>query len=655
MRHAPKWIVLVAVLFFYQNCGQFQPANFNNSSLLSTNPNLETVELGKTLYAQNCASCHSNISESSKIGRNGTQISEAIASIAQMNYLRNQLSAAQIDAIGAALLSEASGGIITEETPEGDLQFQCTAGAFAKTPLFRLSNREFQNSLNDLLDSVATTLKSDAELNRLYGAIPPDRLQVGGAIKEQPHIITQLITTATFDVAYRAGQLVSASTALNNYPGTNSCLSQTTISQTCLRDFVRSLAARAFRRPVTSTEATTLANSLYDSTLSKQNQIIVAFTTIAQSADFLYKAFHRGSPMAGQSQVFELTQHELASKLSYFLTGAPPDAQLRSAADAGQLSDPAIYEAQVDRLINLPAARATVQRLFKESYGYDVFDSFNYASSYLNGISTSGLREAMVAELDDFFVHHVLDQSANFETLLTSRRANVTHSGLRTIYQTSGSGIVELGSERSGFLNRAAFLTKRSGYRASPIKRGLHVLEEVLCAEVGSAPPNAPTALPPVPGGAFVTTRENTERTSQIAGTSCVGCHGRINPLGYPFENFDSLGRYRTEERIFDANGNLLASLPVDVRVTTDEIHSRSIAAADSVELSRQIGQSDKAEMCFVKHLKEFEARVEPTSAANCQMNQALQGLRGDQARPGAVKNSIKNFVMTNEFKYWSF
>ncbi len=657
LKHFWFAIALGSTIVLFQNCGgSFKPvSNVTSSASFESVSDLERIEMGKTQYEQNCAMCHAAIHESSKLGRTRDQIIAAVFEIPQMNNLRSRLSDSDFELISLALIAE-SESLPTETDPEGRLQFQCTPGSVSRSPVLKLTNREFQNSLNSLLDGFSTSLKSDSRLNELYQALPNDRLLVGGsALKEQSQLVTQVSTNAFFETAFRAGQLVAQNQAgLTAYPGTNNCLSQTTVSQTCLRDFVRQLASRAFRRPVSSAEATTLANSFWSATLSKQDLVTLTFTSLAQSSDFLYRAYYRGNPEPSGSNLLRITNHELASKLSYFLTGGPPDAQLVALADSGQISDSQVLSAQVDRLLSTSGARSMVQRLFRESYGYDIFDQFSYSSDFLNGISTTGLQNAMISELDGFFTNLVIDQSSNFESLFTSRQTNITHAGLRSIYQTSTSGASTLSEERAGFLNRAAMLAKRSGYRASPIKRGLHVLEHVLCTEVGAPPPSAPTSLPPIEGG-VVTTRENTERSSEVQGSSCVACHSRFNPLGYAFENFDTLGRVRQTERLFDSSGNFIVALPVNTAAVSSEIRSQPVSFNDSTELSTSLGSSDRAKLCFVKHLKNFESRVRPTAADNCQMNSALTTLYGDETGPGSIVDAVKSLVLSDEFRYWSY
>ncbi len=643
------------VLVFYQNCGQMRSTGMDTSSAQVLDLNDEAlITMGKSLYATNCASCHGPIDSSTKKGRSIEQIQAAIMDLSQMRERLSSLSNEQIQAISAALIFEANGGGL-EFNEQGDLQFICTPGSVSKTPLLKLVNREFENSLNQILDLFTTNLKNDAELNQIYSTFPADSQLVDrNTSKEQSTLVSQLSTIAFFNATFRAGELVANNNnGLSGFPGTNGCLGQASLSINCNQDFVRSLAEFAYRRPLSNAEVGALANATWDGTLSKEDQIIQTFGIILQDPEFQYKAFNRGQDVAGRNNLVELTSHELAAKLSFFITGRAPDAQLRNLADSGQILNDATLGAQVDRLFNSQNSEEMVVRFFRESYGYDVFSGLDYPNQFLRGVNTNGLENAMIDELDQFFIDTVLTRNGDFLDLMTSRLTFIDHDGLRTIYNTNINGSGQLGPERAGFLNRAAMLTKRSGLRASPIKRGLNVLEHVLCIDVGDPPPSAPSALPEVNG--VVTTRENTEITSEAEGSTCVFCHGRFNPLGYAFENFDSLGRVRSQEEVFDGNGDLLASLPVATDGVSNELSSTPTTFSDSAQLANQLGNSDRAQLCFSKHLKRFEARVMPNNADNCQMNNALAAMRGGAQGQGSIKEAIKSLILSDEFRYWSY
>jgi hypothetical protein len=260
----------------------------------------------------------------------------------------------------------------------------------------------------------------------------------------------------------------------------------------------------------------------------------------------------------------------------------------------------------------------------------------------------------MIDELDQYFFSEISTQNSTFSQLLTSRRSQISNASLAQIYESS-TGSVQLPVERSGFLNRAAFLTKRSGLRASPIKRGLVVLENVLCTSVGNPPPNAPTALPDTPPGVILSTREVTHRNTEVAGSSCVSCHSRINPLGYAFEGFDTLGRLRTVESIYNSSNVIVGQVPVATQAESADLGVRPVPYSNSVDLATELGRSDRAMLCFAKHLKSFEARRPASASDNCHMNEFVNTLYGTNQNQGTVKSAVKRFIMSDHFKYWNY
>jgi hypothetical protein len=639
----------------YQGCGEFESSQ---SSLSPGSVNLseqDFIEQGKALYSQNCASCHGPIDTSTKKGRNSGQIWAAIDSIPQMQSLANTLSEDSVDAIASALLYEASGGGL-ELNEQGQLRFACTPGSISKTPLLKLTNREYRHAVFSFLDLFSTNLKNDTQLLNIFSGMADDQITMDrNTLKEQPRLTSQLSTLSYFNAAYRAAELMAAQTsALRNVPGSNGCLEQSTISANCHQTLVNYLAPIAFRRNIPSSELSSLATQLFDSGLNRNQQLIFTLTSLMQWPDFQYKSYIYGNEVPGQAGLIALSGPELASRLSFLITGAPPDSQLRSLGLSGQIMQADQLSAQVDRLLQTPLARQNIARFFRESYGYNVFDGLNYPSNYLEGVNVTGLERAMVEELDDYFSHLTINQSAGFTELMTSRYANISHNGLRSIYQINTTGATTLPARRAGFLNRAAFLTKRSGTLPSPIMRGLDILEHVLCVEVGQPPPSAPTALPDL-GDQILSTRQRTEALSEVPQTTCVACHGRFNPLGYAFSNFDTLGRDRTEERLYDGSGNIRATLPVDTQATSSEIHSQPTSYGNSSDLVNELSNSGRAQLCLVRHLKKFEARTNPNQADNCQMNEAIEGLQGDDSSPGSVREAIKRFVLSEQFRHWSF
>lgn len=650
-------LATLPLLFVFQNCGKFEVKEDgaltlgSNTDVPINAPILEAQ--GKLLYANNCASCHGSVDTSTKRTRSASLISLAITSIPQMNGLRN-LSSAEVEAISVALAAPASGPGVPGQ-PVNSL-FACTPGQQSKTPMLKMTNREFRAALNGLLDGFSSSLKNDSQLIAAIDGIPSDITMMDrNTRKEQPLFINQASALGYFEAAYRAGALISTATnGLRDFPNTGQCLAATNLTQACHQSFVRELSSRAFRRPVNAMEGNALAATLWDGSLSKSELLQSTFASVVSMPDFMYKVYDTGNVSNLGPTVLNLTAHELASKVAFFLTGAPPDITLRALADSGQIRDAAVLSQQIDRLVGTAGAEETIRRLFRESYGYDVYDSFQYPSAFLNGQNLTGVQAAMTQELNDFFTMVVLQQRGSFSQIMTSTSTRMPNANLASIYGV-GVNATNLPPERAGFLNRASMLAKRSGYTSSPIKRGLDVLEHVLCQEIGPPPPSAPTDIGAY-AGQNLSTRERTSRTTEVVNSSCTICHTRINNLGYPFERFDALGRVRMSETLFDSNGNIVGNVNLRTDSQSTEISGASpTSVRDSVDLGTSLGTSERAMMCFAKHIKRFETRVAAAAADGCLMNSSLTALYGSNGVQGSIVQALKNYVMSDEFSRWSF
>ena len=254
----------------------------------------------------------------------------------------------------------------------------------------------------------------------------------------------------------------------------------------------------------------------------------------------------------------------------------------------------------------------------------------------------------------------VIAKKSRFQDLMTSKNSLVSNAALGQIYGVPANASVgtTLSPDRPGFLTRAAFLTKKSGFYTSPVKRGHFVMERVLCDPMGDPPANAPTTVSEVQDPAQLTsTRSRYENLTQRQGTSCASCHSQMNPYGFALEGFDTLGRKRPVESIFNTStGQILGTVPVDTRTSVTINHTgASTSVIDMNDMSASLASSDKAIMCFTKHLKSFDSRKEVSSQDFCHMNEALNVLYGVNGNQGTVYDAIYAYVSSNAFRTWKY
>jgi mono/diheme cytochrome c family protein len=335
------------------------------------------------------------------------------------------------------------------------------------------------------------------------------------------------------------------------------------------REAARKVIARflrlAYRRPVTEEEIVRFL-TLFDRSASKGNKyedsIRLMIKAALVSPHFLFRVEReRGSK--GSEASFRVSDHELAVRLSYFLWSTMPDATLGDLADQGKLSDPSILEAQVRRMLLDPKARALTDN-FAESWlqvgklanarpSTEFFPTFN-------GKLRQALREETLTFFDklregDRSVLELLD--ADYAYLNQDLAIHYDVPGVEgpAIRRVS----LPTGSHRGGLLGMGSVLALTSHTnRTSPTLRGKYILEVVF----GTPPPPPPTNAGKLPeeqkkGEAPKSFRE--QMAQHARQSECAGCHARIDPLGYGLENFDAVGRWRTESggEPLDATGKL--------------------------------------------------------------------------------------------------
>lgn len=391
----------------------------------------------------------------------------------------------------------------------------------------------------------------------------------------------------------------------------------------CAAAFIDTFGARAFRRPLDDTDRAWLMDvyeaAAYGEQLSFSDAMDTTLAAMLQAPQHVY-VIEQGQPVAeGPEGLHALTDHELASRLSYFLWDTMPDDELRRAADEGELSTDAGLNTQVERMLQSDRAVGRLQHMVsnwlhlegagprgpledrtKDPELYPEFDPV--------------LLDAMRVEFEATVERALLGEGqASLERLFVDNDAYVNAS-LAELYGVEGPADddtwawVELPEDqRAGVLTRAAFLTVMSAERVqAPILRGVYVLEDILCAELGEPPPNAndtPVEGEDDPAEGPLTVRETVEARTMSEPT-CAVCHGLINPAGYLFEHYDAIGRWRTQE--------VHSGLEIDA---AGELKLGDVAASmnDAVELSHALAQSNDARACFAERwvAQAFDAELE--------------------------------------------
>ncbi len=422
----------------------------------------------------------------------------------------------------------------------------------------------------------------------------------------------------------------------------------------CAEQFIDEFAPQAFRRPLSGEERDWLQGVYYDARaeLGFADAMEVLVTATLQSPALIYLVEEGTAVEGAPAELRRLTDHEVASRLSYFLWDTMPDDELRRAADAGELTTDDGISAQVERLLEDTRTEARIQQLIWDWMELDggqlhfaLEESDKDAQLYPE--FGPGLTDAMRTELMAF-VADVMRDDASFDRLLTSTRAYV-NGPLAELYGVSGPidadtwEWVELpAGQRAGLLTRAAFLTVFSSKTVqSPIRRGVFTLEHALCVTLGDPPPDVDDTPiggdDPVGGEAPQTVRELTDARTE--GADCSGCHNVINPIGFSYEHYDAIGRWRDQEVVsglpIDSNGMVLAS-DVDGPV------------ADAVELSARLADSAQVRGCFAEHWFSQAVGGQVGELDQCAHDRITEAFTAD----GDLRQLVVAIALSDSFRY---
>ncbi len=340
-----------------------------------------------------------------------------------------------------------------------------------------------------------------------------------------------------------------------------SCHPQSAADETaCAKQVLSTLMRRAYRRPVTDSDVAKLMpfyeNGRKDSTF--EHGVQTALERLLVSPQFLYR-IERDPANAALGSTYQITDLELASRLSFFLWSSIPDDELLNVAIAGKLKQPDVLEKQVRRMMADTRSESLVtnfaaQWLFLRDVEVKQPDLFMFRDF------DEGLRKSFERETE-LFLDSILRENRSVKELLT---ANYTFLNERLAEQYGipnirGSQFRRVtfpeGSPRGGLLGQGSVLTLTSySTRTSPVLRGKYVLENLLASPPPPPPPNVPSlSTQGSKSGEELSLRE--AMVQHRAQPACANCHARMDPIGFAMENFDAVGKWRDRD----------AGKPIDV------------------------------------------------------------------------------------------
>ncbi len=331
----------------------------------------------------------------------------------------------------------------------------------------------------------------------------------------------------------------------------------------CARQIVANLAHRAFRRPVSAEEINQLTGLISAAQKQKdsfEEGIGLAIQAMLVSPNFLFR-IEQDRKTAASKEYHPINQHELASRLSYFLWSSMPDDELLGCADRGSLRQPSVLTTQVRRMLKDPKSRALVENFGGQWLELRKLESVKPDRERFPDFEEY-LRMSMRQETELFFDNIVRDDRSILDFI--DGRYTFLNERLARFYKIPGvkgpefrKVLLNETTQRGGVLTHASILTVSSySTRTSPVLRGKWILENLLNTPPPPAPPDVPN-LDEAKVGSSASLRRQLEEHRKNA--TCASCHVRMDPLGFGLENFDAIGAWRTQDGKFpiDASGSL--------------------------------------------------------------------------------------------------
>jgi hypothetical protein len=480
----------------------------------------------------------------------------------------------------------------------------CSPGIPATSQVPRMKNAAYDNVIRDLLG--VTTIASTSG--------PPSSLLA-------PDADGDITDTAWQGYLTAADQIASAAMAGSGKSNFIMCDASSTA---CLTDTIKTFGRKAFRRPLTDTEVTSfLRFTLADPPGTPDEVTEAILYTFLASPSFIML------PELGQTteaDAIQLTDYEVATRLSFLIWNSIPDGALSDAADNGALETKDQILVQAQRMLASKRAQATITAFGHAYLGIDDPHLFwrrvtEHDPTQFPNFSAASVAP-MMAEIDQLFLN-VVSGGLTFKDLFLSQDAYVNRDtaalyGLDTTQFGGDLTHVELdANQRPGILTRVGFLSTFSHYaETAPELRGSFVETNVLGIDPGPDPGNMQT---PRPAPDVPTLRQKVE--ALVAPAACAGCHQVIDPPGFVLEHYNAVGSWQDQ----DALGG-----PIDgtADVMFDDTDTRTIRSP--LALMTALAGSPRARRHFAEELVAYASGRAPNPMDACTVDTLAVSLARD-------------------------
>jgi hypothetical protein len=520
-----------------------------------------------------------------------------------------------------------------ETTPDPEPEAVCGQDIVAgPSPIRRMTRFEYNNTVRDLLgDSTQPAATFGSEEEALGFNNNAANLVVSEQLANKYMLAAEGVSERATDPTVMAANVACDPAALG--------------AEACAQQFIAAFGARAFRRPLVQEEKDGLF-AVYQAGAAEAGApdpfrlgIQLVIQAALQAPAFLYRV-ELGEAADGSAKYVPLTHFEMASRLSYFLWGTMPDPELFDAAAAGKLGTKEDVAAQARRMLDDPKAHDAIAEFHLQWLDYDRIGNITKDAALFPDYSPA-IGTMMREEMRAFVEHAVFDEGGGLATLLTAPYSYMPPE-LATFYGLTPPADAQPGqvtkidfdpTTRGGLLTLGALMAINAHTnQTSPVHRGKLVREQLLCFQIAPPPPEVNTKAPePVKG----TTAK--ERFAAHAQGTCKNCHQYMDSIGFGFETFDSVGRYRTldDGAAIDTTGSVPESDVADFK--------------DAIDLVNKLADSQDVQQCYVKQWFRFGyGRGETTDdkCAMAQLNAAFDDKGGD------VKELLVELTQTDAFLY---
>ncbi len=576
------------------------------------------VDLYPRLEAKNCRACHSTSGVASGTRLQFPELGAPQGAIHRFGLgLRRLVNLANISQSALLLkptnkIPHTGGPLIAADSEEERLlrrwveylaseDFDAESTQDAQTerrlePIRRLTHVQYDNTVRHLLgDSTRPSRK-----------FPSEDYVHGYTNQASAQVITPALAELYGQVAER---LANNAFRYGDEHGLLPCEPASPADRACARAFVDDFGAKAFRRPLTDSEREAHVELLLQWAAqgkSFHSGAAAVIEAVLQSPHFLFLVPHANDSPA--------KPFEVASRLAYALWNAPPDEELLAAAATGGLETRSSVDAHSRRMLASDLATETFDNFLAQ---WMRFDRLRNSVKDRNRFRDYGpeVAESMTEESRRLF-RHLAWNDLDFREFFT---ADYTFADdfLTKVYGMSDPSVpfgkteYPADSTRSGILGHGTFLAQTGKpIHTSPTERGLFVREHFLCQAIPPPPPGVDTSLPPLTlGGRPMTIRETMEEL-HASQPVCASCHKLVDPIGYGFEHFDTVGAHRETELVRveptpqqEREGAKATehSLPIDSTGFVAGIPDSAFGSPQDV--GRILAQSPICQKCIVRQL----------------------------------------------------